>query len=220
MHHLTILDYQVMNLKIQTGLIVLSMIFLHLNLFAQEYKTEKTKDGQITVKSRVSKRSDENGKAVQLIDYVATTAEVSLANCIAVLKDIPKHKVFLGEKESKVIKAIAENESIIYYYFSPPWPMPDFDCVNIMKFSEEEDKKSASFRITSAPTLFETTDVTRLSYYDATYAFKNLGNGKVEITLSLKMTPTVQAPDWLVRTYFPNGPADIVRGIVKLAMER
>lgn len=197
---------------------VAGMLLFYTGLLAQEYKTEKTKDGQISVKSRVSKRTDENGKEVQLIDYVATTTtDASLVSCIAVLKDVSKHKIFLGERESKVVKTTESGDPVVYYFFNPPWPMPNFDCVGVMSYSEDKGKKTATFKIVSDQSLYELQDVRRVSYYNATYAFKELADGKVEVSVSLKMTPVVQAPDFLVRTYFPNGPADIVRGIVKLA---
>ena len=82
-----------MKYKLQIGIITLSLILLSTNLFAQtnEWKTEKTEDGKITVKSKISKRTDEMANEVQLIEYIATTtAYVSMASCISVIKDISK----------------------------------------------------------------------------------------------------------------------------------
>ena len=56
-----------------------------------------------------------------------------------------------------------------------------------------------------------------MTFYNVTYAFKDLGNDQVEMTVTGEMTPAVQAPAWLVSGWFPNDPADILRAIVKLA---
>ena len=77
-----------MNSRVQLGLIILGMICLNANVFAQanEWKTEKTKDGEVIVRSRISDRIDESGEAVQLIEYVATTTvSVDIQQCIAVV---------------------------------------------------------------------------------------------------------------------------------------
>lgn len=216
----TRIKINVMKNKVQIGLIILGMIFLNTNLFAQtiDWKTETTKDGKVTVKSKISKRTDERGNNVQLIEYVATTtASVSMQNCISVVKDVSKHKEFTDDEVSKKVKTISDNECVVYYYTNSPWPMPDSDCVMKMNFSEDETKRMAVFTLTAAPSMFEKKDVERTTCYNVTYAFIDLGNGKVEMTVTGKMSPTVKAPDWMIRAWFPDGPADILRIILKLA---
>ena len=207
--------------KVHIGLIILGMIFLNANIFAQteEWKTEKTKDGQITVSSNISKRADENGDEVQLLEYTATTtASVSMQNCISVIKDVSKHKEFTDDDISKKIKTISDNEWVVYYYTGAMWPFSDFDCVAKMILSEDETKRTATFTLTAVPSMLEEKKkVDRMTYYNVTYAFEDLGNGKVEITTTGKMSPTMEAPAWMMKKWFPEGPADILRIIIKLA---
>lgn len=206
--------------KVQIGFIILSMIFLNVNIFAQtkEWKTENTKDGKISVKSRISDRTNKEGKDVQLIEYVATTtAIVDMQNCIAVIKDVSKHKEFMDDEVSKIVKTISDNEWIVYYFTNSPWPMPDSDCVSTMTFLEDKDNGIATFILNATPTMFENGDVKRMTYYNVTYTFKDQGNGEIELTVTAKMSPVVQAPDWMVRGFFPKGPADVLREILKFA---
>ena len=216
-----IIKTNIMKKKVQTGLIILGMIFLNANIFAQteEWKTEKTKDGQITVSSNISERTDENGDEVQLLEYTATTtASVSMQNCISVIKDVSKHKEFTDDEVSKKIRTISDNEWIVYYYTDAMWPFRDNDCVAKMIFSEDETKKTATFTVTAAPSMLEEKKkVDRMTYYNVTYAFEDLGNGKVEITTTGKMSPSMEAPAWMIKKWFPEGPADILRIIIKLA---
>lgn len=214
------IEINVMKYKIQIGLVLLAMIFLNADIVAQvkEWETEITKDGKVTVKSRISERTDEKGDAVQLIEYVATTtASVDMQDCIAVLKDGSKHKEFTDDEVSKTVETLSDNEWIVYYYTNAPWPMPDNDCVAKMILSEDETNKTATFTLTTAPSMFEMKDVKRMTYYNVTYTFKDLGNDKVEMTLTGNSSPVVQAPAWMVSAWFPNGPADILRTILELA---
>jgi len=207
--------------RVQMGLILLGMFFVNSNIIAQtkEWDTETTKDGKVTVNSRISKRTDDKGEEVQLIEYEATTtASVGIRNCISVVKDVSKHKEFMDDELSKKVETISDNEWVIYYYTNSPWPMPDNDTVAKMDFSEDETEGVATFTVTAAPSMFEMGDVDRMTYYNVTYVFKDLGNGEVEMTVIGKMSPTVQAPAWMVSSWFPEGPADILRGIVKLAL--
>ena len=43
--------------------------------------------------------------------------------------------------------------------------------------------------------------------------------GEVEIVMYSWAIPLISAPKWLVKTWFPDGPADMVRGIARLAEE-
>jgi len=170
------------------------------------------------VQSNISNRTDENGDKVQLIEYIATTtASVSMQNCISVLKDVSKHKEFQDDKVSKIVKTISDHEWVVYYYTDAPWPMPNSDTVALMNFSEDATKKTATFTFTAAPSMFEEKGVKRMTYYNVTYAFKDVGNGNVEMTMTSKMSPVIKAPGWMIGRWFPEGPADILRGILKFA---
>ncbi len=209
----------IIRIKFLLGVIASTLIFFSTNTFAQsgEWKTETTKDKLVTVKSRVSKRASEDGKTTsQLIEFVATTtANVDIQSLIALLKNVGKHREFNDDSESELIKKVSENEWIIYYYSDVPWPVSDFDAVYKMIISE--DKETATFTLTAAPTLYQKTKVDRLEYSNMKYEFKNLGDGNVKITLSTSTCPTTKVPNWLIRSNFPSGPADIFTKMIKLA---
>ncbi len=210
----------VMKNKVQIGLIILGLIFLNTDIFARTkgWKTEKSKDGKITAKYKISKRTDKNGDKLPLIEYTSTTIDgISMQNCISLIKDVSKHKEFEGDDVSKKIKTISENEWIIYYYTKGPGPFPDSDCVLKMTFSEGTTGKIAVFNVTAAPSMFEKTKARRFTYYNYMYTFKDLENGKVEVTLTVKMSPPFKVPLWMVRAAFPDGAFKTLRNIVKLA---
>lgn len=205
----------------QIGLILLCMIFLSTIILAQttEWITKKTKDGKITVKSSVSKRTDENGNEVQLIEYVATTTvTIDILKCAQVIKDISFHKEFLENTAvSKKLENISENEWLIYYYFEAPLFFSDSDCVMKMTYRKNDSEDLISFKGVAVPDSLEDKGVKRYTYYTVVYLFKKIEPNKTEITISEKTTPPSKAPAWMVKRWFPKGPAKMLNRIIDLA---
>ena len=186
----------------------------------KEWKSKKLYNGQITVEYCISERIDENGSRVILIeDNATTTKNISMQNCILLLKDISKHKEFTGNKISRKIKTISDTEWVVYYYTDNPWPIADSDRVAIMTFVENTGEKTTVFNFTCAPSEYEKGTVNRSTYFDLTYSFKDLGNDKIEINISGKSTPPVDVPLWLIKSAFPKAPAIHLHKLVKLIEE-
>ncbi|KAB1157793.1 SRPBCC family protein [Flavobacterium luteum] len=189
-----------------------------MNSFAQttEWKTESVDKGKITVKSKISKRTNDE-TTLPLIEYIVTTTEsVSFQKCILTMKDVSKHNQFLDLKSSFIVNKNNDKEYVVYYCFNAPWPFSPTDCVAKMTFDDYKVSKIAVFTLKEAPLLYKATDYKRFNFYNVVYTFKDLGNGKVEITLTAKMSPPVSVPLWLIRNGFPEIGSDIVRKFVKL----
>ena len=202
--------------------IIICLLFINANILAQtkEWKTEKTKDGKITVKYSVSKRTGSNGKEEQMVEYIAsTTTNAKIKNLVAIMKDVSKHKEFMGQKTSTKVKPLMDNECIVYYFYKGVWPYPSSDIVAKMIYNEDMGKRVVTFTLTAASSMFEDKGVKRLDYYNLTYVFKEIENSNVEIIITAKFTPAVQLPAFIMSTWFPDGPAGYLTGIIKLANE-
>lgn len=210
-----------MKKKIYIGIVIICLIFQNLNIMAQldGWKTKTTDGGKITVSYRIIEKLDEKGKKVPFIeDSTTTTVEgISLDRFIMLMKDIPKHKDFTGDFLSKQVKAVSDNESIIYYYTKNPWPIDNSDCVLKMTFTEDKKEKTATFTFVATPSEYEKTKVSRSTIFNVVYTFKDLSNGKVKVTMTGKSSPPVKVPVWLIKTAFPGAPAGAVRRLIKLA---
>ena len=114
-------------------------------------------------------------------------------------------------------KTISDNEWLIYYYFDAPWPLPNSDCVSKMNFSEDVTNGIVTFTLTAEPSMYEKKDVKRLTYYNVTYIFKDIGNGQVEMTSIARLTPVIKVPEWFVRSFFPDGPVRYLQRLLLLA---
>jgi hypothetical protein len=198
----------------------LCAVFLTMGASAQEggWKTSVLDKGKISVRYRISERVTEGGNKVPLIEDVTTTvADISLSSCVALMKDPSKHKDFMGDFSSEKIKAVSDEEWIVYYYTRNPWPVADSDCVAVMSFAEDAAQGTAVFKLTAAPDLLESKKVGRMSFYTIVYSFKDLGDGTVKITVTGRTSPPVEAPLWLIKSAFPGMPADGIRKFVKVA---
>lgn len=191
---------------LKTGIILFGMVLFSTYLSAQtpEWKTATSKDGKVTVKYNFSSRTNENDEKVMVIEAIASTIEnTSIDNCISLMKDISKHKDFRGEKTSKLIEQISENEWIIYYYNEKSLIAPAVDGSYVMIFEEDKKNKTATFTITADPTLVKTTDASRIRYAKEIYSFRELKENQVEITIKTTVSPGFKVPVLLMKRAFP-----------------
>lgn len=198
------------------------LLLLTINVWTQTntWKTEIIDHGKIVVKSNVSERVDENGKKVPLIEYIASTTDyMNLHKCVNIMKDVSRHKEFLDLKMNEKVKTLSENEWLNYYIFNAPWPFSPSDCVVKVTYSEDLKAKIAVFTLTAAPTLMNATHMKRFTYYNFIYSFKDIGNGKVEASVTSKMALTVNVPLWMLRSSFPGSASDPLQKLVKIIKE-
>ena len=212
-----------MNIKVKTGLFVLCILLLSASVKAQRdgWEQEKTKDGSVLVSYQFLEKKDENGKKFNTLEYEAiTTAKVSLERCLEVLKDDSRHKDFMEDAaHTERIKNLSENEWLTYYSLKSRWPMPDTDVVTRYKLEEEPANKRIILTGFPAPDLYPEQGVKRMQHSFSKYTLTDLGDGQTEVVMYSSSIPVVSVPKWLMATWIPNGPANIVNGIVRLALE-
>jgi hypothetical protein len=184
------------------------------------WKAASLDGGKISVEYRISERVDERGARVPLIEDRSTTTEVvSMASCLSLFGDVARHKDFMGDYSSERLRRISGNEWLVYYFSKNPWPLADSDCVAVMAFDEDASERTATFSLTAAPSMLEARGVKRMSYFNIVYSFKDLGDGRVAMTVTGKTSPPVEVPLWMIRSAFPGAPAKAVRKFMQIAKE-
>lgn len=184
----------------------------------KDWKEKKSDDGRTTVRWNISTRTDEKGGKSPLIEYEAfTTDTLSLSKCIALMKDVSKHKEFQGDQESRSLQAHPDSGWLLYYFTKGPGFIPNSDCVLRMDFAEDTAKKEAVFTLTATPALYERTKAKRINLYDRTYVFRDLGNGSVRMTVQSKASPSFYVPQWMMNAAFPGAGFDLIRKFVQMA---
>jgi hypothetical protein len=208
------------NKKLKYILSICSICLFLSPVFSQNkaWKKELSKDGTIAVEYIIYDEEDASGDDIQIIEYKSTTTHsLSYENCIKMMKDISNHKDFSDDTEdSYKIKDISNNECLVYYYIDAPWPMPNADCVSVMNIIEDPANNSIRFELEASPDLYEMQDVKRMTLSFASYEFKKINENDVAISIYTKFAPVAAAPDWLVKTWFPKGPVEIMENIIAL----
>lgn len=210
-----------MKYSVKEGLTVLCLLVLSVNISAQKpgWKTETTKDGRVSVSYQFSEFADQSGKNFNVLEYEAvTTATASLENCKKVMMDDPKHMKFMeGTEGVKRVRDLPEGEWVTYYFLNSKWPMPDSDVITRYKLEDDPAGKRFILTGTPAPDMYPEGDVPRMKHNETKYTFTDLGDGRVEVVMYSKSIPLVSVPKWLISTWIPDGPADMVNGIIELA---
>ncbi len=182
------------------------------------WKSEKTDDGKVSVEYRISSSKDAAGEDMPLIEYNASMVDsASFPDCVSALMDVSNHRKINDDESSETIKTVSETEWIVRYNMKIPWPLPKTDCVLRMTYSRDTLNRSAEFAFVAAPDQAPSAGRKRFSNHRVTYTVRDLGNGKVELRSLAKSSPPFKLPLWMISTNFPDGPADPLRNIVKLA---
>ena len=205
---------------LKTGIILFGMLLFSIHLPAQttEWKTATSKDGKVTAKYNFSSRINENGDKVPVVETIAsTTQDISMESCIALMRDISKHKDFRGEKSSRLIETISENEWIIYYYNEKSLITPAVDGSYTMLFEEDKKNKTATFTITADPSLVKETDASRITYAKEVYSFSELKDNQLEITIKTTVSPGFKVPAMLMKKAFPKKIFDNMNKFIAIA---
>ncbi|WP_276168337.1 hypothetical protein [Zobellia alginiliquefaciens] len=190
------------------GIIVL--LLTSMNVFAQSrnWTTETTKDGKSTVKYDLVK--EEEGTHFY---YIAqTTAKISLDELDTYFSNTANHKNFLERTPiTKEIEKTSDNEWLGYYYFDAPWPMANSDIV--IKFNRVKEDNKLVFSANAVSNTYKPEDVKRMSSYKVIYEFEKVDATTTKITYNADYVPVGSIPNFLIKTWFPEGPANIVRNI-------
>ncbi|MEO9893197.1 hypothetical protein [Aurantibacter sp.] len=189
---------------------IVAVLLTSFHVFSQDrnWTTETAKDGKSIVKYELVK--EEEGTHFY---YIAqTSVNTSLEELDAYFSKSGNHKSFLERTPiTKEIEKSSKNEWLSYYYFDAPWPMADSDIV--IKFNRVKQENKLVFTANGVSNSYQPEDVKRMSNYKVIYEFEKVDNGTTKITYNADYIPVGSVPNFLIKTWFPEGPANIVKGI-------
>lgn len=206
-------------MKILTTIFYFFQMFLCLVAHPNGFKSELSEDGKTIVEYKIYDTLNVNGEEITIIEYkVKMKTYASLENCISIFSSPNMHKIFYEYTEvSKKVKQVSEDEWIMYYYYSPPWPIADSDCVSrIIKTTDTLEKK-VTFTSFADPEFIKIKDVARSEFNDITFIFSEISKNEIEIFIQAKVIPVVAAPNWMIKRWFPDGPVALLNRFKKLA---
>lgn len=196
-------------------------ILITINTSAQtiEWRTEYSEDKNTEVVYAIYDSIITEEEEVTIIEYRAKTkTSAALQNCAAIFNDPNMHKKFYEYTDvSEKLKDVSDSEWIIYYYYSPPWPIADSDCVSRITMITDSLNNKIVFTSFSESDLIEIKDVTRSELNDITFSFTQTNDKEVEIFIEAVLIPETPAPSWMMSAWFPEGPAGILNRFKDLA---
>jgi hypothetical protein len=201
------------------ALLALCMTLVSTDIFAQakEWKKITSDGGKVAIEYCISEIIDEGGATGQLIEYtVKTLATVGYESCMAAMRDIANNKALMGATQIETVEATAQNESIFYYYYTGNPFVPAYDCVAKMNCLEDSAKKTATVEFSAIPSMYKASALKRAELMQRRYIFKDVGSGKVEITITVKMSPPFTVPLWMLKAGVPGSAGKDMSKLVAL----
>lgn len=186
---------------------IVVVLLITSNAFSQTRNwTEKTlKDGKTTVKYELVKEDE----GTHFYYIAQTTANITLDKLDTYFSNTENHKLFLERTPiTKQIKKTSDNQWIAYYYFNAPWPLSDSDLV--IKITRYKENNKLKFVATATTSDYKTKDVERMKTYKVIYEFEKIDESTTKITYNADYIPVGSIPNFLIKTWFPKGPANIV----------
>lgn len=188
--------------------LIIALVFvITYNATSQErnWTTKTTKDGKSIVKYELIKEKE----GTHFYYTAESNVNVSLEDLETYFSNSENHKKFLERTpKTEEVNKISDNEWIIYYYFDAPWPMSDSDVVAKITRVKEENK--IVFTANAISNDYKKTDVYRLRTYTFIYEFEKINSNTTKISISADYIPGGSVPNFLIKTWFPEGPAKIV----------
>ncbi|WP_372775949.1 hypothetical protein [Mangrovibacterium sp.] len=171
----------------------------------RNWTIETAKDGKTTVKYELVKE-----KQGTHFYYIAqTTTNASLTELDAYFSSSANHKRFLeATPQSEEVKKLSDDEWITYYYFNAPWPMADSDVVAKINRTKKDNK--LVFTANAISNDYKKTDLDRVTSYKFMYEFEKVSDETTKITITADYIPVGSVPNFLIKAWFPQGPANIV----------
>lgn len=150
-----------------------------------------------------------------LFEYkVEATVNTSLSALIESINNVANHNAIFGSSRSEVIAESADRLSV-YYYFDNPWPISDIDLVRTLSVTQLE-AEHVVIEHRSSPSLVKLENVSRQTVSDISFLLIPISDSKVEIRMTGKFIP-IGVPDFLAKSWLPEGPKDMLDKIIKFS---
>lgn len=189
-----------------------TVLLFGMNVHAQsgDWTIKKSKINNTDVKYQVEKIDGQR----TLFYEASMLTDISVDQLKQFLVNFDNHKLFLeSTPKSHLIETLAPNKWTAYFYFDAPWPVKNSD--NAVTFELKEKADGFVLYGISTPNAYPMQDVKRMQEYEIEYKVSKLDNGLNQLSLVSKVQPDGSVPNFLLKKWFPNGPAEMLDKIVK-----
>lgn len=142
------------------------------------------------------------------------SVDLSLAEVAAVLVDVPRETEWVSYlSESRVLEGDPLSHSVIYSRYDLPWPVRDRDAVieSTVEKRPKDGEVHVRFRTASSATAPDGTGCIRVPRCEGEFTLVKEASGAVRVTYTIRLDPGGWLPNWLVRHFIREAPADTLR---------
>jgi len=184
-----------MRLAHMTRYLTFILLFITVQVGAQDWKLAKNEDG-IKVYTRPNQSSSfDSFKAIMMVDY-------SVDQVTEILMHTDEHRdMYPNSRDYKVLKRPSDSTLIQYSVSETPWPVDDRDGIYEMVFKTE--RKTGVFNVFSRalPTyLPEKEDIVRITLSDTRWTVTPKGDSKALVEYMVTADPGGSIPSWLANS--------------------
>jgi len=195
---------------------IIAVFISSINAFSQSrnWTIENSDEGKSTVKYELVKED----KGTHFYYIAQTTANISLEELDTYFSNTANHKNFLERTPiTEEIKRISDNEWVAYYFFDAPWPLSNSDIV--IKINRTKNENKLIFTAIAISSNYKKSDIERMTDYKVIYEFEKIDDKTTKITYNADYIPVGSIPKFLIKTWFPEGPINIVRNLGSMNMD-
>jgi len=180
---------------------------------ASGWKQTTAKNGKVQLKYKVEGLQGSED-AVMAEYWVKGTVNVRLDKAEKFLRSSANYKTFLDNTVvSKTVGTISASEWLIYLFMDVPWPLPNADCVQ--QVSVSRTVKELVVTAVAKPNAYPLQGEERMSISDSKYHFIENAVGVVELTITGKFSPKGPITKFMLETWFPAGPVQLMDRLVQ-----
>lgn len=142
-------------------------------------------------------------------EFKATTVvDADLTTCVAVMHDVSHYNEWMCDtKASKLLKRDRDTRQTYYIFVDAPWPASDRDGIYEMNIKYRPEEKAVYAYVVAKPNqLEEVPNITRMPKGNGYWKFRDMGNGKTEVTMQIHAEPGGTVPAWLANSGVTNNP--------------
>lgn len=189
-------------------LIVALLISINVSSQTRNWTIEDSKDGKSTVKYELV----DEGSRTHFYYIAETTVSTTLDELDSYFSNTENHKNFIeSTTTTEKVKQISENEWLAYYFFDAPWPLPNSDVV--LKINRTKTENKLVFTAQAISHDYKKSDTDRMTDYKIIYELERIDNNTTKITYNADYLPYGSIPNFLIKSWFPEGPAGIVSNL-------
>lgn len=157
------------------------------------------------------------GSPYDAVRAVSVLENIRLSSLVALIEDAPACADWADRcAESYLVERISEGESLIYTHNDMPFPVSDRDVLAHVIW--QQDPQTLIVKMTSMATVDRMEEVRgrlRLTEAQASWTFKPLQDGRVEITNEAHINPGSALPGWVTNMLLVETPFVTMRAFLE-----